>query len=350
MNDTLKPRRDLYQEVTDKIVASIEAGTAPWLRPWADLAEMGMPQNGLSNRPYSGVNTALLFMASQAQGYDSNRWYTYKQAAELGAQVRRGEKSTAVVFFKMLQASERGNDASQDKSRTIPFLTEYRVFNASQIDGLAPEQKTVRSWTPIEAVNEVVARLKPDIRFGGNRAFYAVGHDRDFIQMPHEGAFPSAESFSSTLLHEISHWTGAEQRLNRQFGAWGSENYDREEIRADLASSFLCAELGVPTNLDANAAYIGSFVRRLKSDKFEIFRAMKDASRIAEFVTGRLVLEPVDAPTITPAASPAPVLQPIATPAVKALLAIKPKRAPRSVSKTGSIVSAPTMPPHALTM
>lgn len=344
MNDTLKPRRDLYQEVTDKIVASIEAGTAPWLRPWADLAEMGMPQNGLSNRPYSGVNTALLFMASQAQGYDSNRWYTYKQAAELGAQVRRGEKSTAVVFFKMLQASERGNDASQDKSRTIPFLTEYRVFNASQIDGLAPEQKTVRSWTPIEAVNEVVARLKPDIRFGGNRAFYAVGHDRDFIQMPHEGAFPSAESFSSTLLHEISHWTGAEQRLNRQFGAWGSENYDREEIRADLASSFLCAELGVPTNLDANAAYIGSFVRRLKSDKFEIFRAMKDASRIAEFATGRLVLEPGDAPSVVVAASPVPVLQPTATPAVKALLAIKPKRAPRSVSKTGSTVAAPAMP------
>ena len=352
MNDTPKPRRDLYQEVTDKIVASIEAGTAPWLRPWADLAEMGMPQNGLSNRPYSGVNTALLFMASQAQGYDSNRWYTYKQAAELGAQVRRGEKSTAVVFFKMLQASERGNDANQDKTRTIPFLTEYRVFNASQIDGLAPEQKLVRSWTPIEAVNEVVARLKPDIRYGGNRAFYAPGPGRDFIQMPHEGAFNSAGAagFSATLLHEISHWTGAEQRLNRQFGAWGSENYDREEIRADLASSFLCAELAVPTNLDANAAYIGSFVRRLKSDKFEIFRAMKDASRIAEFVTGRLVLEPVEAPTIPPAASPAPALQPSATPAVKALLAIKPKRAPRSVSKTGSTVAAPAMPPHALAM
>lgn len=334
MNDTPKPRRDLYQEVTDKIVASIEAGTAPWLRPWADLAEMGMPHNGLSNRPYSGVNTALLFMASQANGYDSNRWYTYKQAAELGAQVRRGEKSTAVVFFKMLQASERGNDANQDKTRTIPFLTEYRVFNASQIDGLVPEQKPVRSWTPIEAVNEVVARLKPDIRFGGNRAFYAVGPERGYIQMPHEGAFPSASDFSATLLHEISHWTGAEQRLNRQFGAWGSENYDREEIRADLASSFLCAELGVPTNLDANAAYIGSFVRRLKSDKFEIFRAMKDASRIAEFVTGRLVLEPVDAPTITSAE----------TPALQALMAIKPKRALRR-AKLASIPAASTPQP-----
>lgn len=344
MSETSKPRRDLYQEVTDKIVASIEAGTASWLRPWADLAEMGMPQNGLSNRPYSGVNTALLIMASQAQGYDSNRWYTYKQAAELGAQVRRGEKSTAVVFFKMLQASERGNDATQDKTRTIPFLTEYRVFNASQIDGLAAEQKPERNWTPIEAVNEVVARLKPDIRYGGNRAFYAVGRDQGYIQVPNPAAFASAADFSGTLLHEIAHWTGAEHRLNRQFGVWGSENYDREEIRADLASSFLCCELGVPTNLDANAAYIGSFVRRLKSDKFEIFRAMKDASRIAEFVTGRLVLEPADAPATTPAASPAPVLQPTSTPAVKALLAIKPKRAPRSAAKPGSTVAAPVMP------
>lgn len=350
MSETPKPRRDLYQEVTNKIVASIEAGTAPWLRPWADLAEMGMPQNGLSNRPYSGVNTALLFMASQAHGYDSNRWYTYKQAAELGAQVRRGEKSTAVVFFKMLQASERGNDATQDKTRTIPFLTEYRVFNASQIDGLAAEQKPERNWTPIEAVNEVVARLKPDIRYGGNRSFYAVGRDQGYIQVPNPAAFASAADFAGTLLHEIAHWTGAEHRLNRQFGVWGSENYDREEIRADLASSFLCAELGVPTNLDANAAYIGSFVRRLKSDKFEIFRAMKDASRIAEFVMGRLVLEPADAPATTPATSPALVLQPTSTPAVKALLAIKPKRAPRSSSKTGSTVAAPAMPQDAMTM
>lgn len=380
------PRRDLYQDVTDKIVAAIEAGTAPWQKPWTELAELGLPMNGASERHYRGINTVLLFMTSQERGYTDNRWFTYKQASELGAQVRKGEKSTAVVFFKMFQAGERDGDSAKaspkngtsgtsggdDKPRQIPFLTEYRVFNASQIDGLVPQEKPERTWTPIEAVNEVVGRLNPDIRYGGNRAFYAPGPGRDFIQMPHEGAFQgprAAADFSATLLHEISHWTGAEHRLNRQFGVWGSEDYDREEIRADLANSFLCIELGVPTNLDANAAYIGSFVKRLKSDKFEIFRAARDAGKIADFVTGRLVLEPVaqpapenvDVPVIVPVMEPAvlPIItQPVSapfnltnSPALKALAAMKPKRAtrakvgaqPRSVPAPTVAESAPTM-------
>ena len=200
---TKAPRRDLYQEVTDKIVAAIEAGTAPWQKPWTELAELGLPMNGASKRHYRGINTMLLFMASH--GYTDNRWFTYKQASELGAQVRKAEKSTPVYFFKMLQASERDGDSAKaqpkngtsgkdDKPRQIPFLTEYRVFNASQIDGLAPQERPERSWTPIETVNEVVARLNPDIRSGGNRAFYAPGPGRDFIQMPHEGAFGGTDS------------------------------------------------------------------------------------------------------------------------------------------------------------
>jgi antirestriction protein ArdC len=127
----------------------------------------------------------------------------------------------------------------------------------------------------------VVARLNPDIRYGGNRAFCAPGPGRDFIQMPHEGAFAGgtdstgastgAADFAGTLLHEISHWTGAGHRLNRQFGVWGSDDYAREEIRAELASAMLSAELGVPTTTENHAAYIGSWVKRLKEDKFEIF-------------------------------------------------------------------------------
>ena len=380
MSDSKKPRRDLYQEVTDKIVAAIESGTAPWQKPWTELAELGLPMNGVSERHYRGINTLLLFMSSQERGYGAdNRWFTYKQATELGAQVRKGEKSTPVYFFKMLQSSERDSDSAEastrnanDTPRMVKFLKEFHVFNASQIDGLAPLEKPERNWTPIEAVNEVVARLKPDIRYGGNRAFYAPGTERDFIQMPYEGVFqgPSAAAdFSATLLHEISHWAGASTRLNRQFGIWGSEDYDREEIRADLASSFLCAELGVPTNLDTNAAYIGSFVKRLKSDKFEIFRAMKDAGKIADFVTGRLVLdevaeptrENVDVPVIAPVMEPAvlPIItQPVSpafnlanSPALKALAAMKPKRATRTkVSGQPCGFAAPTNTESAPTM
>lgn len=352
MSKTKAPRRDLYQEVTDKIIAAIESGTAPWQKPWTELAELGLPMNGASERHYRGINTMLLFMTSQEHGYTDNRWFTYKQASELGAQVRKAEKSTPVFFFKMLQASERDGDSAKaspqngtpskdDKPRQIPFLTEYRVFNAAQIDGLTPQEKPVRHWTPIEAVNEVVARLNPDIRFGGNRAFYAPGPGRDFIQMPHEGAFPSAADFSGTLLHEISHWAGGPTRLNRQFGVWGTDDYAREEIRVELASAMVSAELGVPTTTENHAAYIGSWVKRLKEDKFEIFRAARDAGKIADFLTGRLVLNAVAEPTIEAVASPTPVVQPAvtppvpptaapaSTPALQALLAIKPKRAPR---------------------
>jgi antirestriction protein ArdC len=374
MSKTQAPRRDLYQEVTDKIIAAIEAGTAPWQRPWTELAELGLPMNGASERHYRGINTVLLFMTSQEHGYADNRWFTYKQATEMGAQVRKGEKSAPVFFFKMLQASERDGDSTKvsakkgtlgkdDKPRQIPFLTEYRVFNAAQIDGLAPQEKPERNWTPIEAVNEVVARLKPDIRYGGNRAFYAPGPGRDFIQMPHEGAFPgpSAAGFSGTLLHEISHWTGAPTRLNRQFGVWGSEDYGREEIRAELASAMLTAMLGVPTTTENHAAYIGSWIKRLKEDKFEIFRAARDAGKIADFVTGRLVLDavaeppvervvvPVMEPVMARVAAPPTAAQPIApafnlanAPALKALMAIKPKRGANRTKLAG--VPAPSVP------
>lgn len=383
-SQTKAPRRDLYQEVTDKIVAAIEAGTAPWQKPWTELAELGLPMNGSSERQYRGINTMLLFMTSQQHGYTDNRWFTYKQASELGAQVRKGEKSTSVYFFKMLQASERdggggdsakaspkaGTSGKDDKPRQIPFLTEYRVFNTSQIDGLAPLERPERIWTPIEAVNAVVARLKPDIRYGGNRAYFAPGLGRDFIQMPHEGAFPSAADFSGTLLHEISHWTGAGHRLNRQFGVWGTDEYAQEELRAELSSAFLCAELGVPMPVDNHAAYIGSWVKRLKEDRFEIFRAARDAGKIADFVTGRLVLDTVPKPesaavsTPTPAMKPAvvvadqPTAKPIApafnlaeSPALKALVATASRRATRTkagVQPCG--VAAPTVVESAPTM
>lgn len=385
MSKEKAPRRDLYQEVTDKIIAAIEAGTAPWQQPWTELAELGLPMNGTSGRHYRGINTMLLFMSSQEHSYTDNRWFTYKQTSELGAQVRKGEKSTPVVFFKMLQASEREDDnakvsakdgrpgtlstsGSDDKPRQIPFLTEYRVFNASQVDGLAPQERPERNWTPIEAVNEVVARLKPDIRFGGNRAFYAPGLGRDFIQMP-KGAFPSAADFSGTLLHEISHWSGSPFRLNRQFGLWGTDEYAREEIRAELAAAMLSADLGVPTTMESHAAYIGSWVKRLKVDKFEIFRAARDAGKIADFVTGRLVLDEVAQPI--PESANATVIaakmktdavlsiaQPISpafnltnSPALKALVNMKPKRAARTkaggqictVPATMVAESAPTM-------
>ncbi len=327
----VKQRRDLYQEVTDKIIAAIEAGTAPWQRGWTELAELGLPMNGQSSRRYSGINSMMLFLTSQERGYSDNRFFTFKQVNELGAKVRKGEKSTPVYFFKMLQAPEREGIAAKstgDTPRMIPFLTEYRVFNAQQVEGIEPRNVPEREWTPIQAVEQLVERMQPRIEHGGNRAFYSPS--QDYIQMP--GAFPSAAEYSGTLLHEMAHWSGGgANRLARQFGVWGTDEYAREEIRADLASCMLGVELGVPMQLENNAAYIGSFVKRLKEDKFEIFRAAKDAQRICDYLTGRFVPEAQAQPEAVSAVAPAPVIQPVVEPVsavVTALAAIRTKRSP----------------------
>jgi antirestriction protein ArdC len=328
----VKQRRDLYQEVTDKIIAAIEAGTAPWQRGWAELAELGLPMNGQSSRRYSGINSMMLFLTSQERGYSDNRFFTFKQVNELGAKVRKGEKSTSVYFFKMLQASERDGVAAKstgDTPRMIPFLTEFKIFNAQQVEGIEPRNVPERQWTPIQAIGQLIERMQPRIEHGGNRAFYSPSED--YIQMPHQGSFPSAAEYSGTVLHEISHWSGSANRLARQFGVWGTDEYAREEIRADLASCMLGVELGVPMQLENNAAYIGSFVKRLKEDKFEIFRAAKDAQRICDYLTGRYVPEAQAEPEAVPVVAPAPVIQPVVEPVsavVTALAAMRTKRSP----------------------
>ena len=353
MDEYKKGRRDLYQEVTDKIVTSIENGTSPWSRPWTEIAALGLPHNGISKANYHGINTAVLFVTAHENGYPSNEWYTYKQAAEIGANVRKGEKSTPIYYFKMLEVNHKNDEVEssmktsktgRDDSRMIPFLVQYNVFNASQIDGLDVQVMPEPKWEPIEALNEIISRLNPDIRYGGNRAFYAPGSGRDYIQMPYEAAFENSALFAGTLCHEIAHWTGAPFRLNRRFGTLGTPEYDREEVRADLASAYICAQLKIPTSLDASASYIWSFVARLKSDKFEVFRAMKDSTRIAEFVTGSLVLDSLAKPTGEAVAQPTAVAvaQDKATPAFKALLAIKPKRATPG-QRHGSGTVLPTM-------
>lgn len=326
-------RRDLYQEVTDKIIAAIEAGTAPWQRPWTEVRAAGMPMNGATERPYSGVNAVLLMMTAQAQGFTDNRWFTMKQANDMGLRVRKGSTSTPVYFFKMLDVpgkdamspptSDAPTSGNTADGKRIPFLTDYRVFHASQIEGLEPALAPTRTWAPIETVTEIVGRLNPDIRHGGNRAFYAPAGD--YIQMPEQGAFADAAAYSGTLLHEISHWSGHESRLNRSFAKWG---YAMEELRAELCSTFLCSFLGVPGPVDPHASYIESWVKVLRSDNREIFRAAKDARQMADFLTGQLVLdvkpEPGESaqPTATMHPTPATPVQtmPTVSPAVSAVL------------------------------
>ena len=278
-------KRDLYLEVTKKIIAAMESGTL-WQRPWSALAETGLPRNGLSGRHYNGINTILLFLEAQQRGFDDNRYITFKQASAAGHKVRRGAKSFPVYFFKSLDIKNIDEQTGDTTKKSIPYLTEYRVFNAQDIEGLAPAIIRQQEWTPIEVMEELVKTLGVNVQYGGTRSFYEI--HRDEVRLPLKASFPTAEGFYGTLAHEIGHWTGHPTRLNRQFGRFGDEAYGREELRVELASAFLAARIGVAaSNTENHAAYIGSWIKVLKSDRREIFRATSDASKIVSFMLGR---------------------------------------------------------------
>src|SRR5438034_2360606 len=284
-------KRDLRQEVTDSIVAALEKGVAPWQRPWQSDA-FEMPMNPTSGKPYRGGNAVHLMVVGMRNGYEDPRWLTYRQAQENEWQVRRGEKGTQIEFWQFpearLAAREESRDDSPDSRRDRFLYRVYTVFNACQIDGIPAHTPRVRQeWEIIQSAEEVMrnsgARISHD---QADRAFY----DRrsDTIHLPPRAAFKTPGDFYGTALHELCHWTGASQRLNRETlnesYRFGDLNYAKEELRAELASVFLMAERGIPHNPDSHAAYLGSWLQVLRDDKHEIFRAARDAHRAADLL------------------------------------------------------------------
>lgn len=278
-------RRDHYQEVTDRIVAALESGTRPWCQPW-DNGLPGMPLNGATGRRYHGINVLLLAMTSFALGGDP-RFCSYKQAVDRGWQVRKGEKGTTVFFFKRMLVEDR--DAApdaEDRTKAIPMLRAYTVFNGAQIEGIpayvAPDV-TEAPWRRPEATDIILTNSKAVVRTGGDKAFYSPS--LDYIQLPEPASFHSPEAFAATALHEAAHWSGAKHRLDRDLsGRFGAAAYAQEELRAELASVFLGGTLGIPCDIPNHANYIASWVKKLKEDKREIFRAAADAQRIADYL------------------------------------------------------------------
>ncbi|QDJ12265.1 DNA primase traC (plasmid) [Roseomonas mucosa] len=278
-------RRDHYQEVTDRIVAALEAGTRPWQQPWKSGAP-GMPVNATTGRRYHGINTLILAMTSFALGGDP-RFCSYKQASDRGWQVRKGERGTTVFFFKRMLVEDRdAAPEAEDRTRAIPMLRAYTVFNGAQIDGIPAYARpglAEAPWCRPEAADIILANSKAEVRFGGDRAFYSPS--LDFIQLPEPAAFNSAGDFAATALHEAAHWSGAGHRLNRDLsGRFGSAAYAQEELRAELASVFIGGTLGLPCDIPNHASYVASWARKLKEDKREIFRAAADAQRIADYL------------------------------------------------------------------
>ena len=286
-------RKDVYTRVTERIISDLEQGIRTWLKPWSAEHAAGRISRPLrhSGTPYRGMNILLLWGAAMEKGYAAPIWMTYKQAQELGANVRKGEHGSLVVYANSITRTET-DDKGEDTEREIPFMKGYTVFNVEQVDGL-PAHYYARPENPlplserIENADRFMTATGATINHGGNSAFYVPA--RDVIQLPLFEAFKDKESYYATALHELTHWTRHEKRLQRDFGRqrFGDEGYAREELVAELGAAFLCADLGItPEIRDDHAAYLGHWLMVLKDDKRAIFSAAAHAQRAADYLNG----------------------------------------------------------------
>lgn len=285
-------KADVYEKVTAQIVAALEEGVRPWLKPWnaehaAGRITRPLRANGI---PYRGINVLMLWGAAVEHGFGAPLWLTYKQAQELGGQVRKGEKGSLVVYANTITKTEQ-DETGADVERNIPFMKGYTVFNAEQVDGLpahfyalaAPALDPLARDARAEAF---FAATGATIRHGGNQAFYTMAEDR--VQMPPFEAFRDSESYYATLAHELTHWTRHPKRLERDFGrkTWGDEGYAMEELVAELGAAFLAADLDLTPEVRADhASYIASWLKVLKDDKRAIFSAAAHAQRAVDYLT-----------------------------------------------------------------
>jgi antirestriction protein ArdC len=281
-------RRDHYQELTDKIVAALEAGVAPWRRPWDPNACGGSttPVNAVTGHRYRGVNLFVLGMSPLAIMSGDPRWCSYRQAAARGWQVRKGEKATPVYFYKPIEVEDSAADNGE--TRRIPMLRVFSVFHTSQIDGVPALALPAPKKTVPERIQDVEVILKASgvpVRIGGDRAFYSPA--LDVIQMPPDEAFLGPEQRAVVVLHELAHASGHFSRLNRELsGSFGSALYAKEELRAELTSVAVGSMIGLSCDIPNHASYLQSWIAVLKQDRREIFRAAAEAQRMADYILG----------------------------------------------------------------
>jgi antirestriction protein ArdC len=287
-DSTATEKRDVYRTVTDAIINAIEQGVGTWRMPWHTSGRFAFsPINATSKKPYRGINTVCLWAAAQAKGYESGEWATYQQWQEKGAQVRRGEKATLVVFWKFANESKETEDGEATSSRLL-FSRGYSVFNAAQVDGYTPK---IDAETPIPEriahADGFFTAIGADVRHGGNQAYYTTSDDH--IQMPPFQAFRENVSYYSTLAHEHTHWTAKAGRCDRQLGKrFGDNAYAAEELIAELGAAFTCAHLGLSTEpREDHAQYINSWLRVLMADKRAIFTAASKAQQPTDWMVAR---------------------------------------------------------------
>ena len=269
-----------YERITERIVSLLEQGTVPWHQPWQ--IKMGPPRNLVTQKSYRGINVFLLM----AMGYESPHWLTFRQAIQLGGNVKKGEKSCPVVFWKQMKIE----DKKSDEPKKIPLLRLYHVFNVTQCEGLkaAPEEVAMVVTKPAE----IVAGMPkpPAIKHGMTSAYYSPAED--YIGMPGRERFDTEDSYHATLFHELVHSTGHESRLKRgsivERNRFGSDPYCKEELVAELGSAFLCGYVSiVDQTIDGSAAYIQAWLKQLREDRTLIVSAAAQAQKAADYVLGK---------------------------------------------------------------
>lgn len=276
---------NVYQQVTDRIIQQLENGALPWLKPWA--ADSSADKNFITQKPYSGINTLILGMS----GFNNPAWATYQQWASKGFQVKKGEKATQIVFFKPMSKTSTNESSGELETSNFAILKTYAVFNAEQTDAeLLPLDidSNAAPFNPIPAIEQKLNDTGAIIKHGGDSAFYMPS--KDYIQMPNKTAFNSEAHYYATAFHELSHWSGAKHRLDRQLdkGRYGNPAYAFEELVAEISAAFLCAEFKIEGDL-RHAGYIESWLKACRDDNKAIFKAAALAQKAADFIKAQNV-------------------------------------------------------------
>ena len=288
---TFSDRPTLYQEVTDKIIAELEAGRVPWVQPWGRLginASLGLPQNAATGRKYRGINILILWGAVIEHDFTGQSWLTFRQVLALGGHVRKGEKGTTVVYAdRFVPDGERTRaEVAGEVPEAIRFLKRFTVFNTDQCADLSADVVATTPPPPenliLPQAEALIHAIGADLRIGGNRAFFSPADD--YVQVPPPAAYFEPINWHRTVFHELGHWSGHASRLNRDLsGRFGSPAYSREELVAEIAGAFVCAALAIVPTV-RHADYLGAWLEILRDDNRAITRAASAASKAADYI------------------------------------------------------------------
>jgi len=269
----------IYSEITQSIIEQLEQGAAPWIKPWK--ADSSADKNLVSQKPYQGINRLLLGMSSMVKGFSVPVWASYKQWEAIGANVKKGEKGTKIVFYSPVS---KENKQTGDVEKYAVLKT-YFVFNAAQVEGIdiVPAETVAAEFTAVELAEQRIIKTGAAISHGGDAAFYMPSADR--IQLPNKSAFDSEANYYATAFHELAHWTGSKNRLDRDLdkGRFGNPAYAFEELVAEMSAAFLCSDYGIQGEL-RHAGYIGHWLKALREDSKAVFKAAALAQKAADYI------------------------------------------------------------------